>query len=603
MVPIDKLRNKSEKQKSGLFKILIKLLFPIAFSTAPILFLLTMVFAILHGASWGVITMMQQRFFDQAALLAGNNTNLNKVLISFMLLGFAYLVCNVLNGADNFIRDVSINKIKGKLSLVIHKKVSRLNPIDFEDTSKLDNLNKAEEGKNNAVLFLFDFTSFFTFYLPYFLFIGWYLFSFKPILAIAIIFIFIPTALAQIVRSKVFAKLEDKSAPIRREYDYYEDCIAGREYYKETRMLGGFAFFNKMYLESLDILQKIKYKATTKTNLIELAMQTLTVAGYFGVILMLFHLLMNQEISIGVFSAVFDSIGRLYGMMYYFITDGIGDMAKNSGTIENYLNFLEMGERKSEANIKPEWGDVSLENVSFAYPNSEVYAVKNVNFTLKKGETIAIVGENGSGKSTLIRLITGLYLPDYGKVTVNGIDTRDISQKTLYENTTAVFQKYQRYQMTLEDNITISKNNKEYHKSDLDDICEVAGISKDDPAFTDSYETMLSREFGGVDLSGGQWQMIAIARGLFRNHNLIVLDEPTAAIDPYEETRIYNRFAEISRDKSAIIVTHRLGSAKIADRIVVMKDGMIEEIGTHDELIQAGKEYTRLYTAQEQWYN
>jgi ATP-binding cassette subfamily B protein len=158
---------------------------------------------------------------------------------------------------------------------------------------------------------------------------------------------------------------------------------------------------------------------------------------------------------------------------------------KNSIYDENYLKFLEMDERKSELDVKPEWGDISLENVSFSYPNSEAYAVKNANFTLMNGETIAIVGENGSGKSTLVRL----------------------------------------------------------------------------------------------------------------------LDEPTAAIDPYEETRIYNRFAEISKDKSAIIVTHRLGAAKIADRIVVMKDGEIEEIGTHDELIQARKEYTRLYTYQEQWYS
>lgn len=414
--------------------------------------------------------------------------------------------------------------------------------------------------------------------------------------------VFIPTAASQLIRAKVFAKSEDKSAPVRREYDYYESCIAGREYYKETRLLGGFAFFNNLYLEALDILQKIKYKATMKTNLIELVMQIFTVIGYFGVLLMLFHALMNQEISIGVFAAVVDSIGRLYGMMTYLIRDEIGDMAKNVGTIENYLNFLEMDERKSATDVKLEWGDISLENVSFSYPNSEVCAVKNASLTLKRGETIAIVGENGSGKSTLIRLITGLYLPKRGRVKVSGFDTNDIPQKTLYENTTAVFQKYQRYQMTLKENITISQNNKDYEKSTLDNVCEVAGINKDDSTFTDGYETMLSREFGGVDLSGVQWQRIAIARGLFRSHNLIVLDEPTAAIDPYEETRIYNRFAEISKDKSAIIVTHRLGSAKIADRIVVMKNGEIEETGTHNELIHSGKEYARLYTAQEQWY-
>lgn len=578
-------------------------MFPIVFTSAPILYLLCMTFAGLHGVSWGVIVMMQQRFFDQASLLVTNHMSLNKVLISFMMLGLAYLLNNVLNGADNFVRDTVECKIKGKMSLAIHKNVAKLNPIVFEDTNKLDDLNKAEQGKNHLVLFAFDFTSIFTFYLPYFTFMGWYLFSLKPTLAISIVFIFIPTAATQIIRSKVFAKAEDESAPVRREYDYYESCIVGREYFKETRLLGGFAFFNKLYLETLDILQKINYKATVKTNLIELSMQVFTVIGYFGVLLMLFQALMNQEISIGAFAAVFDSIGRLYGIMREIISGGISNMAKNLGTIENYINFLEMDERKSEIDVKPEWGDISLENVSFSYPNSKAYAVKNASFTLNKGETIAIVGENGSGKSTFVRLITGLYLPKKGSVTVSGFDTKDVPQRTLYENTTAVFQKYQRYQMTLEENITISQNNIEYSKSTLDNVCEISGINKDDSTFTDGYETMLSREFGGVDLSGGQWQRIAIARGLFRSHNLIVLDEPTAAIDPYEETRIYNRFAEISKEKSAIIVTHRLGSAKIADRIVVMKNGEIEEIGTHDELMQAGKEYTRLYTSQEQWYS
>ncbi|MCI8801303.1 MAG: ATP-binding cassette domain-containing protein [Lachnospiraceae bacterium] len=122
-------------------------------------------------------------------------------------------------------------------------------------------------------------------------------------------------------------------------------------------------------------------------------------------------------------------------------------------------------------------------------------------------------------------------------------------------------------------------------------------------SFPEGYETMLSREFGGIDLSGGQWQRVAIARGFFRSHDLIILDEPTAAIDPYEETRIYNRFAEIARDKTAVIVTHRLGSVKLADRILVMKEGEAVQTGTHEELIVRDGEYKRLYEAQEQWYS
>jgi len=154
--------------------------------------------------------------------------------------------------------------------------------------------------------------------------------------------------------------------------------------------------------------------------------------------------------------------------------------------------------------------------------------------------------------------------------------------------------------MTLGENIIISEVDKNFSGKELDYVCEEAGVLK--ASFVDGYDTMLSREFDGIDLSGGQWQRVAIARSFYRSHNLIILDEPTAAIDPIEETRIYNQFAKFVEDKTAIIVTHRLGSVKLADRILVMSKGSLIEFGTHDELIALGGEYFRLYKSQEQWY-
>ena len=173
---------------------------------------------------------------------------------------------------------------------------------------------------------------------------------------------------------------------------------------------------------------------------------------------------------------------------------------------------------------------------------------------------------------------------------------------SLFRNTSAVFQKYQRYQMTLRENLGISETGRPARDADLDPICAAAGIEQRGANYPEGYDTMLSREFDGVDLSGGQWQRIAIGRSFFRTNRLIILDGPTAAIDPLEETAVYNRFANLAKDKTAVIVTHRLGSVRLADRILVMKEGVLAEQGTHEELLLSGGEYARLYKAQEQWY-
>lgn len=584
-------------------------LLPVMVKATPFLFTVNMLLSVFHGVSFGVETMMQQRFFDSAVDAAGGKTGLTRAFLALAFLGITNVACQVLNGAANFLPDVVAGKTDARLSMAIQKKIARLDPAVFEDTEKLDDINKAEQGKNSAFWYVYDVLAILTFYIPYFLFMGWYLFSLKPILASAIVIIFLPTALAQLIRAKVFSHLEDASAPVRREYEYYETCMAGREYFKETRILGGFFYFRKLYQESLICLQKLKFKATMKSNLFELSMRAVSTVGYCCILWMLYDALMQQEVTVGAFAAVFNSIGMLYSIMEEIICQHMGNMAASAGSIRNYLNFLEMEERTGQLQAAPGWGDIVLENVSFSYPagkkedgtpEPEKYAVKNVSLTLHKGETLAVVGENGSGKSTLIRLIAGLYLPGEGTVKKNGTDTRELAMEALTGQTSAVFQKFQRYQMTLAENIVISDPAADCGESRLDSVCGMAGTEPGE--FPEGYETMLSREFDGIDLSGGQWQRVAIARGFFRSHDLIILDEPTAAIDPYEETRIYNRFAEISRDKSAVIVTHRLGSVKLADRILVMKDGEAVQLGTHEELIAREGEYKRLYEAQEQWY-
>lgn len=576
------------------------IMIPKSARAAPVLFHVRNIAFIAQGVIYGVIAPITQNLFDKATGFAVGKTELAVVITALVILALAHIVKQAINGIANFISYIYWGKVEGVLSLELHKKMSKIAPEYFEDTQTLDDMSKAVVGKDEAawyagtILFMLCTSS-------YYPIMAVYLFQIKPILLVSLALVFVPTLLTHFFRSKVFSKAEDEAAPVRREFDYYENCMTGREYFKETRILGVFSYFKELYTDTLSCLNKLKFRASVKSDLVELGMQIISLSGYIGILLLLVNSLLKGEIGVGAFAAVFASVDQMFSMMKGMF-DRVSILSGYFGKVQNYIRFMQMPEREGTDAPIPNDAPISLQNVSFSYPGTERKAVSNVTLHINSGETVALVGENGSGKSTLIRLITGLYLPDEGVVLHGNADTKNTSTQSLFKRISAVFQKYQRYQMTLRDNIGISNVEAETHDDTLDYVCTEAGIDTSDRSLQNGYQTMLSREFDGVELSGGQWQRVAIARSFFRNHSVIVLDEPTAAIDPIEETKIYNRFAEISKDKTAIIVTHRLGSVKLADRVVVMKNGEIAEIGSHDELIAHDGEYKRLYKSQEKWY-
>lgn len=589
------------KKKRGPVKLLWKLT-PLVIKAAPGAFLLTTVMAVFHGVSWGAVTAGQQIFFDGVTEFATGKASLKRVLAAFFLLGIAYVLCHIFNGAGNYLNEMMEKKAEGRLSFFIHEKMAAMKPIYFEEPDKLDIFNKAEEGKNNAVELVSALQGVFTFYLPYFLFMAWYLFHLKPVLAVAVVLVFIPTALTQIVRTRAFGKLEEESASLRRENTYYENCMVSREYFKETRMLGAFHYFRGKYAQTKKELLSLKYKATLKSNGLELVMKLITLASYLLILVMLVKAVMRGEIPVGAFIAVFNSLNTLYDFMEELICYHVGHMAQGMGKVNNFMDFLEMESEDGTQEAQLAFHNIRLSRVSFSYPEARTEALSDISLEIKKGETLAVVGENGSGKTTLVRLLTGLYMPDKGCVEVDGQDLAKPKRRNIYEKTAVVFQKFQKYSLSLKDNIVISRSEKEPTASLLDEVCEKSSVELNAWGLKDGYETLLGKEFGGTDLSGGQWQRVAIARGYYREHELIILDEPTSAIDPYEETMMFRKFADISRGKTAVIVTHRLGSVKIADRIVVLKKGRIAEQGTFRELMDKDGEFRRMYSLQKQWY-
>jgi ATP-binding cassette subfamily B protein len=211
------------------------------------------------------------------------------------------------------------------------------------------------------------------------------------------------------------------------------------------------------------------------------------------------------------------------------------------------------------------------------------------------------VGENGAGKSTLVRLLTGLYLPDSGTVSLDGVDTRSNPDQQ-FSRIGAVFQDYVSYQLTAKDNIAFGDVSGDGDQARLDLAVRDAGIEDLIASLDDGYDTWLGRQFGERDLSGGQWQRIALARAFFRNADLLILDEPTAALDPKAEQALFERFAALVRDRTAIMISHRLASARFADRILVMDQGALVEDGTHADLMRRQGLYASMFTAQAEWY-
>ncbi|GCE02698.1 ABC transporter ATP-binding protein [Dictyobacter aurantiacus] len=247
--------------------------------------------------------------------------------------------------------------------------------------------------------------------------------------------------------------------------------------------------------------------------------------------------------------------------------------------------------------------DILFEHVSFTYPSMGHPVLHDLNLRIQPGEHIALVGENGAGKSTLAKLLLGLYQPDSGRILVDGIDLHDMQLNSWRAKVGAVFQDFMRYPLSVQDNIGLGLLDKKDDPAAIQQADEMSRASEFIEHLPQSYQTLLGKEFeGGHDLSYGQWQKLAIARAYLREAHLLLLDEPASALDARTEYEVYRQFRDVARGKTIVLISHRLGSARLADRILFLHQGSITEEGTHDELLASNGSYAQLYTMQAEWY-
>ena len=588
-------------KKKYTFMSIIPRLIPMQFMASPKMNGLQLIVNMSLALLLAINVILTQRLFDAISLAAAGVADFWTCVSPLIIMALVAIGHQFIYGLNFILWGYLSGKTVGRLRTLLQQKIQRIFPVQFEDTVFLDDLNKANEGLMTVNYICLVTYALLVYHSLYFVIISSYLFRLQPMLLLTLAMAFVPALFSLIARMRVFNKLEEHSAPLRREYEYYQKTLCDREYFKETRILGAFKFFHLLFSDTLRLLTHKQWQAERKTSLVQLALNLTTFAGMGSSTYLLFSATMAGDISVGAFAAVYAALNTIFMIMNEVFYLHLSNFSREIGKVANFIRVLDTHERTGAEGTPDFSKGISADNINFTYPGRDEPAVKKVSLTIAEGETIAIVGENGAGKSTLVRLLTGIYLPSEGKVSVGGLDTVSTMPAFLYQHTSGVFQKYQRYKMTLDENVAISDTRDGITREPI--ISRVETVLKQaDAKLNVPLDTMLSPEYDGIDLSGGQWQRVAIARGLYRSNGFIVLDEPTSAIDPIEETRIYKQFQQLSEGKCGILVTHRLGSAKLAHRIIVMDAGEIIDIGTHEELLARSGRYAEMWKAQAQWY-
>ncbi len=531
-------------------------------------------------------------------------------ILQLLLLQFAYLILSrTSTQLKNTLTRLSGEMVTNHIKIQISQKTKEIDLACYDDPDFFEQLENANrEASSRPITILSATLGFFSHLIStvsFILLLG----ALHPLFPIGLILLALPSAIINFKYKKVTFRYIKEHTTDRRRMHYFTNALTNREQVKEIKLLGlhdeFIARYKKAFAEYFKGLRTIFIREDVLHILVHLV-TTIFNCGFFVFIA---YRVCFGDMKVGDYT--------LYTGALTSVLSGVSAIVANSskiyeGTlfIDNMIEFMQVRPKilpiASPAKHPTHDAQHTIEfrNVSFSYPGMRVHVIDNLNLTLQGGKSYALVGLNGAGKTTLIKLMTRLYDPTKGEILLDGINIKEYAVNELYSIFGIVFQDFAKYAVTARENITFGDLHTPYSEERFQSAVEKSGVESLLTDLPEGYDTPLMRFFekDATDLSGGQWQKVAIARAFYKNAEILILDEPTAALDPIAEADIFRKFDALRSGKTTLFVSHRLSSATTADEIIVMQHGKILEQGDHKTLMQKKGAYYSLFTLQAEKY-